>query len=354
MEILKLIQTDGGTLKKQAATNGGEYAGPCPFCGGKDRFRVWPESGRYWCRGCDKMGDSIQYLRDFRGLSYQEACLFVGCDPGPRKQQVRTAPAQWVPKEATAPGELWKAKARNFLDVAIKTLWTTDGEAMLAWLKTNKGLNDATIKEVGIALEDKFESRAAWGLDPIIKADGTEKKQWIPAGLIIPLIIKDEIIRLRIRRNDPGDGSRYIIASGSSVAPLIIGQDKGAVVIVESELDAWLLSQIVGDLVSIVALGTATAKPDIESHKILKAAPVILISLDTDNAGTKAAWKFWPETYGKKAKRWPTIQGKDASEAKVNGLDLRTWIVAGLFGTEEKFERFCIQTSTADCQIVTH
>ena len=91
-------------------------------------------------------------------------------------------------------------------------------------------------------------------------------------------------------------------------------------------------------------MGSATQRPDKQTHELLNAAPVILISLDTDNAGTKAAWKFWPETYGKKAKRWPTIQGKDASEAKVNGLDLRTWIVAGLFGTEEKFERFCIQT----------
>jgi len=26
-----------------------EYAGPCPWCGGEDRFRVW-EEGNYWCR----------------------------------------------------------------------------------------------------------------------------------------------------------------------------------------------------------------------------------------------------------------------------------------------------------------
>lgn len=27
----------------------GEYAGPCPWCGGEDRFHVW-EKGNYWCR----------------------------------------------------------------------------------------------------------------------------------------------------------------------------------------------------------------------------------------------------------------------------------------------------------------
>ena len=26
-----------------------EYAGPCPFCGGRDRFHVWTK-GNYWCR----------------------------------------------------------------------------------------------------------------------------------------------------------------------------------------------------------------------------------------------------------------------------------------------------------------
>ncbi len=39
-------------LRKVAATNGGEFAGPCPFCGGKDRFHVQPNKNRWLCRGC--------------------------------------------------------------------------------------------------------------------------------------------------------------------------------------------------------------------------------------------------------------------------------------------------------------
>ena len=122
------------------------------------------------------------------------------------------------------------------------------------------------------------------------------------------------------------------------------GQDRGAACIVESELDGLLLSQEAGDLCAVVAMGTATAKPDIQTHELLKGAALILVALDSDEAGANASWKFWPERYGAKAKRWPTIKGKDASEARLNGLDLRTWIIAGLFETEERFERFCIQT----------
>ena len=30
--------------------SGDEFAGPCPWCGGRDRFHVWDDKGNYWCR----------------------------------------------------------------------------------------------------------------------------------------------------------------------------------------------------------------------------------------------------------------------------------------------------------------
>jgi len=58
-DLLALIGRD--TLRHIASTNGGEWAGPCPFCGGTDRCRVWPnqEGGRFWCRQCEAQGDAI-------------------------------------------------------------------------------------------------------------------------------------------------------------------------------------------------------------------------------------------------------------------------------------------------------
>jgi DNA primase len=41
MNLVDLIGRDT-TLRKVASTHGGEYAGSCPWCGGDDRFRVWP------------------------------------------------------------------------------------------------------------------------------------------------------------------------------------------------------------------------------------------------------------------------------------------------------------------------
>ncbi|SPD72520.1 putative Predicted DNA-binding protein [uncultured Desulfobacterium sp.] len=74
-EIVSLLEARGINLKKKTA---GEMAGPCPFCGGTDRFCVWPEENRFWCRGCNRKGDTIQLLRDLDGLSFEEATEAVG------------------------------------------------------------------------------------------------------------------------------------------------------------------------------------------------------------------------------------------------------------------------------------
>jgi DNA primase len=80
MTLLDLLVSDGSMFRRVAATRGGEYAGPCPFCQGVDRFRVWPEQagGRWWCRQCGRSGNLIQYLREARGMSFKEACRYAG------------------------------------------------------------------------------------------------------------------------------------------------------------------------------------------------------------------------------------------------------------------------------------
>lgn len=348
MNIIDLIEADGGTLSKAATTHGGEWAGACPWCGGRDRFRVWPgqDGGRYWCRGCNKAGDSIQYLRERRGLSFREACEYLGREPGPRSSWARPARPAWTPREATAPAAEWQERARAFLDGAVETLWAPRGASMRAWLHEKKGLQDATIRKAGLGFNpaDLYAPRASWGLPAALGEDGTERRQWLPAGLVIPLLHGGDVHRLRVRRSNPGDGARYVVVSGSCMAPMAWGLERPALVVVESELDGLLLSQDVGDLAGVVALGNAQAKPDKETHEALTRAVCVLVSLDTDTAGAKAAWRFWPDTYGGKVKRWPTVQGKDASDARAKGLDVRAWIVAGIFGTESRFERFCIQT----------
>ena len=78
--ILELIQNDGIYPAKVSSTNGGEYASSCPGCGGHDRFRSWPNTGRWWCRQCDLRGDEIEYLKRFRGMTFKEASNYLGVE----------------------------------------------------------------------------------------------------------------------------------------------------------------------------------------------------------------------------------------------------------------------------------
>jgi DNA primase len=65
------------TLRKVAASNGGEWAGACPWCGGVDRFRIQPHHSepRWLCRSCSdgKWKDVIDFIERRDNLPFKEA-----------------------------------------------------------------------------------------------------------------------------------------------------------------------------------------------------------------------------------------------------------------------------------------
>lgn len=52
-----------GNLRRR----GSEYVGPCPSCGGTDRFYVRP-SGRFFCRQCCRDGRDVEKFKEIAGL----------------------------------------------------------------------------------------------------------------------------------------------------------------------------------------------------------------------------------------------------------------------------------------------
>ena len=68
-DILAVAQRYGA-LKRAGA---GEHVGPCPVCGGKDRFSVNVKKQLWNCRGCGKGGDAIALVRHVDGVTFAQA-----------------------------------------------------------------------------------------------------------------------------------------------------------------------------------------------------------------------------------------------------------------------------------------
>jgi DNA primase len=199
MNILTLLQQDGSEPKKVAVTNGGEYASPCPSCGGTDRLRSWPEQGdggRWWCRGCGKKGDLIQYLRDIRGLSYWEARNVLGMQRDDRTsapRRVSSGGTLFQPKPGTRPSPAWLTNAKDFVAWAESNLMAEAGQEIRQWLKEERGLTEETAKafRLGWNSQDWYPTRGEWGLPEELKENGNPRKLSLPSGLVIPKVASE-------------------------------------------------------------------------------------------------------------------------------------------------------------------
>lgn len=345
-DILSLYQGMGLTPKKKTES---EFGGPCPSCGGNDRFCIWGGGqgkhglGRFYCRGCGLQGDAIQFLREFQGLGYGEACRALGLTPAtPSGKQiprdtVTPAPCMpvWTPKAGELPNARWQAQARKLISWAAQELQNSPG--VLSWLAAERGLTPETAARhrLGWLPKDLYRDRAAWGLPQELKPTGKRRMLWLPRGLVLPVLdASGAPARIKFRRPDPGkDEPKYLYlpSEPKNTAPIIITGAASAWIVVESELDGLLLAQEAGDLVNVLALGSASLRPDAEAHARLEAAPFILVSLDADDAGDKAAWTWWTTHYPpEKVRVWPVPEGKDPTDAWRAGWDLRAWIEGAL------------------------
>jgi hypothetical protein len=59
---------------------GAELCGPCPVCGGRDRFAIHLKRQLWNCRGCKRGGDVIALVQHIDGISFNEAIRTLAGD----------------------------------------------------------------------------------------------------------------------------------------------------------------------------------------------------------------------------------------------------------------------------------
>lgn len=252
------------------------------------------------------------------GATFKEAKEWIG-EP--------FSPSESSEKATHFPTRSWQEKAEEFCESSYRRL-LIDPEA-LALLKSKYGLTLATIERyrIGWNPEKRFQLRSEWGLD------NPEKKICLPRGPVIPSLVDGKVSKLKIRDLDWKEGDsfgKYKLIPGSSNHTAVIGfRSNQTVVIVESEFDAMLLTQEIGEFCTCVALGGASNRPDPATCAWLKQKTLILYSLDCDPAG-REHYDYW-RSHFLNLRPWQAETRKSPADSYVlDQVNLREWFEAGV------------------------
>ena len=101
-----------GEIERRGIKLGGrvEATGPCPVCGGKDRFAVNTKKQIWNCRGCAKGGDVIALVEHIDGCSFAEAVALLAGESAERQQALqnrREHDREYQEQQARKAAGLW-------------------------------------------------------------------------------------------------------------------------------------------------------------------------------------------------------------------------------------------------------
>lgn len=154
-----------------------EWSGPCPKCGGEDRFHVTPTG--FFCRQCHPdFGDAIEYMFWMHRLSFSDAVHMLTNQTAPLpdiKPQPIVKPAQ---QPTQPPG--WQTKALAVVDTAKERL-----DLALPYL-ASRGLTPETAIIYGLGYRPDAPLPGTWnGKRFIVAPQPAVVIPWYRAGQLV-------------------------------------------------------------------------------------------------------------------------------------------------------------------------
>ena len=318
-DLRRLVEQDLGP----APLHGGRaYLWKCPFHHEHKGFSLAVWANGYRCFGaCDTSGDALDWLTNYRRLSFVEALRVLGelvedVVPGARKGlKSPSEPPEWD----------WQHRAERIVSQAEELLWSEVGEPALNYL-TGRGLTTRTIRtaRLGYVPGNFRQWCAIEGMD-------------VPCGITIPWFAADALWAVKVRR--AYGTPKYQQIKGGNVNGLY-GADglanRDVALFCEGEFDALLARQEAGDLAAAVTLSSATAILSSRWYAELTHCHTVLVAYDRDAAGEKGANRLL--SLSPRFRPIQVPQGKDICEFYAQGGDLYAWIADALKDTQSVLE----------------
>ncbi len=314
-------------LTKVSGANGGEWAGPCPKCGGRDRFHLQGR-GLWLCRQCSpKWGDVIGYMQWLHGLDFRAAVEALGgtLEANRSGDFAKNGPKYAKFADQELPGAEWQAKGAAFVEWAQKQL-AANREAMNYLLY--RGLLPETIKaaRLGYNPRDLTRPGAPWGLSEPLT---------IARGLVIPCYTAAGALAYIKIRQPEGIDPKYRMIKGGHKA--LYGGDRVQgrpdLILCEGEFDSLLAWQAAAGVADVVTLASASANPAADDIPLLAGARRIWAAYDTDKAGKEGAAKLAALSGRIQRLAWPDnapATAKDITDLWRAGILLAPWLMQQL------------------------
>jgi DNA primase len=303
VNILKFVHGDT-KLRKVAWTGGGEWAGPCPFCGGKDRFRVQPfhpQGGRYFCRGCgeNRWHDVIDYVMIRDRIDFQEALKRID----PSKIALQQKAEETKVEEINLPQ--WVEASYEFLALCVDHLWGEEGKRARNYLQW-RGLTEESMKHWLLGYNPANSDGVAeeWGIP-------TQEKIFLPKGIVIPCQDAHGLHYLKVRRRS--GSPKYLLLKGGKIWPfgLETYMNTAYGFLFEGEFDVMLAYQTGFTGVGYASLPAGQPiRKDYQYY--FNGIEDVIVAFDSDLEGQKAANKLCKPPHFHKSNLYP--QGNDLTE----------------------------------------
>jgi hypothetical protein len=342
IDLVSIIEQETSIRLGKASRKDHTRKGPCPWCGGTDRFAVLDDTAknkqRFVCginsgEGCGKYGDALDFLKLWRGLNFKDACGFLALTyTKDLAQKACTRSVQGVQGGSNKPCEDWQSVCTWLLLRFQSALWSDKGSNARTFLH-KRGFTDRYIEEYGYGYNpiDRYIEACKLGIDE-------DRKVWIPRGIVIPWHFKGELWKLNIRRSVVdmqrfAPNAKYVNVEGSAdlIYRLDRARDGKPLVIAEGEFNADILAMVLAGAgrndIAVVATGGAGKGRGFLSKIAVNQCHPVVLSFDPDEAGKRASMYWRSMLPG--AVLHPGISG-DINEMYKSGVDLLAWLNAGI------------------------